>query len=122
MRTPAALCVDNLVASHLKVLSLDQTCAYNDRSEMCNFAELPTECLAVARVPHPVPMQALLPDHDQPADRGACTGGDSGLTGGDSSQTGCDSCQTGCDSGQTGCDSGQTGGEAFGVAAVSLSF
>ena len=51
---------------------------------------------------------ALLPDHGQPVDSGVCTGGDSGLTGGDS--------------GLTGGDSGQTGGEAYGVAAVSLSF
>ena len=47
---------------------------------------------------------------------------DSGLTGGDSGLTGGDSGLTGGDSGLTGGDSGQTGGEAYGVAAVSLSF
>ena len=74
-----------------------------------------SQLLSVAHVPHPVPVPALLPEHDQPVDCGVCTGGDSGLTGGDS---GC----TGGDSGQTGGDSGQSGGEASGVATVSLSF
>ena len=95
--------------------SYDLTSPTYSRPETCNLNELASECLGVAHVSHPVPVPALLPDHGQPVDSGVCTGGNSGLTGGDSGLTG-------CDSGLTGCDSGQTGGEAYGVAAVSLSF
>jgi hypothetical protein len=121
-RTPAAMCDVPLAASHPTDPSHDQTSPYNNRSELCNFDELPSECLTVAHVPHPVLVPALLHDHGQPADRGASIGGDSGLTGGDSGLTGGDSGLTGGDSGQPGGESGQTGGEAYGVAAVSLSF
>ena len=114
------MCDVKLVASHPTDLSRDQTCQHQNKSEMGNFNELASECLAVARVPHPVPV-LLLPVHDQPADRGACTGGDSGLTGGDSGLTGGDRGLTGGESGQTGCDSDHTGSEADGEAAVSLS-
>ena len=114
-RTPAAMCDVPLVASHPTDPSHDLTSPTYSRPEICNLNELASECLSVAQVSHPVPVPALLPDHGQPVDSGVCTGGDSGLTGGDSGLTG-------CDSGLTGCDSGQTGGEAYGVAAVSLSF
>ena len=104
-RTPVAVCDDVLVASH--------------PTELCNLNKSTAECLNVARVSHPVPVPALLPDPGlpdpgQPVDCGVCTGGDSGLTSGDSGWTS-------GDSGQTGGDSGQYGSEAFGVATISLS-
>ena len=95
--------------------SYDLTVSMSNSSEIFNPNESNSECLNVAHVSHPVPVPALLPDHGQPVDCGVCTGGDSGLTGGDSGWTG-------GDSGQTGGDSGQSGSEAYGVAAVSLSF